>query len=161
MGLFNFLAAGNSSLRGLVRRSAHRIIEDEGAIPDFSVRPQVAERIREARRERHREDPFTAYQQDVQERELQAGQRKPSGPKVRSTFRPQQLRPITKPQLDPTASSREEPRPVPAGSVWNQKLKMARRGRTTARVKRQPKRPAVYRQAGSVVRRRRSPNWMA
>ena len=95
MGLFNFLAAGNSSLRGLVRRSAHRIIEDEGAIPDFSVRPQVAERIREARRERHREDPCNAYQQDVQERELQAGQRKPSGPKVRSTFRPQQLRPIT------------------------------------------------------------------
>jgi hypothetical protein len=161
MGLFNFLAAGNNSLRGLVRRSQHQIVEDDGAIPNFAVRPQVAERMREVRRERRRDDPFAAYQLDVQEREARAHQKAARGPKVRSTFRPEQLRPIAKPQLDPPALSPEEPRQVPSGSVWNQKLKMSRRGRTTARVKRQPKRPAVYRKAGSVIRRRRSPNWMA
>ncbi|MBG87033.1 MAG: hypothetical protein CMO80_09065 [Verrucomicrobiales bacterium] len=161
MGIFNVLAAGNNALRGLVRRPMHRVVDDGEMIPEFSMRPGAVERISEARREPRREDPLGAHHQDVMEREISAAKKKTSKPRVRSTFRPEQLPPLTEPKTDPSPPTREEPGQVARGSVWSQKLKMARRGRTIARVKRQPKRPLVYRKAGTIVRRRRSPNWMA
>ena len=93
MSMFDFLAAGNNSIRGLVRRQSHHLVDEDEMIPNFSMRPGVSERLREARRDRRREDPFAAYQQDVYEREVRARQQKANAPRVRSTVRPEQLRP--------------------------------------------------------------------
>lgn len=162
MGLFNFLAAGNS-LKGLVRGRAHHVVDGDTLIPNFGMRPDLAAQIREARQARQREDPFSK-RTEVADRQLRDRSRKPTaGPRVRSTFQTERIEAESKHEV--ASPEPEEPVvPLPNGKVWVRKLKMARRvvSRPGGKaLKRQPKRPSVYRPAPTAPRQRRSPRWMA
>jgi hypothetical protein len=170
MGMFNFLAAGNS-LKGLVGRRFHHANEDGAMIPNFGLKPEVADRLREVRETRRREDPFMR-RSEVLDREIGQHLQKHSGPRVRSTFRPekqiaQRVVPEPSPAVAPAAPAPTEvapPAPGNVGAGWVRKLKIARRvaarpAESGRRVKRQPKRPATYR--GDAARQRRAPQWMA
>lgn len=185
MGLFNFLAVG-SSLKGLVSRRAHRDVALDTAVPNFGLRPGVAERLRETLETRRQEDPF-ARRNVVQEQEVRERLQKHQGPRVRSTFTPEnfgkaparyarqqpelqgaeapgQVPQITQqplePEVGPSSRSIEEPSiGGGTGSLWVRKLKIARRvvdRPKSSGVRRQPKRPSVYRDAAG-NRKRRAP----
>jgi len=170
MGMFNFLAVGNS-LRGLVGRRFHYASESDTMIPNFGLRPGAAERLREVRENRRREDPF-ARRNEVLDREINQRLHQHSGPRVRSTFRPE--RPVARrvvpeqpPVAAPSAATAAEAAPPATGNGagWVRKLKIARRvsarpAGSGQRVKRQPKRPSVYR-GKAAARRQRAPQWMA
>jgi len=161
MGLFNFLAAGNS-LKGLVRGRAHHVVDGDTLIPNFGMRPALAAQIRDARQAQQREDPFSR-RAEAADRQLRERSRKHSGPRVRSTFQPERIEAESKHEV--ASPEPEEPEvPLQNGKVWVRKLKMARRvvHRPNGRaIKRQPKRPSVYRPASTAPRKRRSPRWMA
>jgi hypothetical protein len=169
MGMFNFLAVGNS-LRGLVGRRFHYASDADTMIPNFGLKPEAAEHLREVRESRRREDPFLR-RNEVLDREIRDRLQKHSGPRVRSTFRPD--RPVAQrvvPEVRPAAEAvkpdaiASAPPVAGNGAGWVRKLKIARRVVTRlpeagGRVKRQPKRPSVYR--GAAARRERAPGWMA
>ena len=169
MGMFNFLAVG-SSLRGLVGRRFHYATEADSMIPNFGLRPGAAERLRDVRENRRREDPFVR-RNEVLDREINQRLHQHSGPRVRSTFRPERpvvQRVVPEPPAavaSVMASSVETAQPAPGtGAGWVRKLKIARRVATRSvesgvRVKRQPKRPSVYR-GSAAARQRRAPQWM-
>lgn len=187
MGLLDFLATG-TSLKGLVGKRAHREVDLTAEVPNFGLKPSVAERLRDAIDVRRKEDPFSR-RNSAQERDIRDRMRQHSGPRVRSTFRPGVLpapvmeQPEPKPlrsyrfeqhleqrwEPSPPSPVVEEPSAAEAGpltkSVFVRKLKMARRvvnrpAGGVRQVKRQPKRPQFYRSA-SGARQRRSPDWMA
>jgi hypothetical protein len=187
MGLFNFLAMG-SSLMGLVGRRAHRSIPLESEVPNFGLQPGVAERLRDVLEVRNQEDPFSR-RNHVQERDIRERLHQHQGPRVRSTFKPQQVEPdlaeaaedqlvapaagqqparqvarqSLEPEVDPSSRSVEEPKVGGAGSLWVRKLKIARRvvaRPPVDRGKRQPKQPSVIRGADG-ARKRRSPRGVA
>ena len=68
MGMFNFLAAGNS-LKGLVSRRFRYANEGNTMIPNFGLKPEVADRLRDVRETRRREDPFSR-RNEVLDREI-------------------------------------------------------------------------------------------
>jgi len=179
MGLFNFLAVG-SSLKGLVSRRAHQEVPLAAAIPNFSLRPGVAERLRENFENRRGGDPF-ARRDPVRERELRERLQQHSGPRVRSTYRPENFgqapprygeswpaqppgvapqkisqQPL-QPEVGPSSRSIVEPSVGGGAGSFVRKLKMARRVVQRPRgggIKRQPKRPSFYRDArGNRTRR--------
>ncbi len=167
MGLFNFLAAGNS-LKGLVRGRAHHVVDGDELIPNFGMRPDLAAQIRDARQARRREDPISR-RTDVADRQLRDRSREHKGPRVRSTFQPEKLHAESKHEVaSPEPAQPEVPEvslePPPNGRVWVRKLKMPRRvvRRPNGKaIKRQPKRPSSYRPSRTAPRQRRSPSWMA
>jgi hypothetical protein len=170
MGMFNFLAAGNS-LKGLVSRRFRYANEGNTMIPNFGLKPEVADRLRDVRETRRREDPFSR-RNEVLDREIKQRLQTHSGPRVRSTYRPE--RPVAK-RVEPEAARPVEAistareniaPPAPGnGAGWVRKLKIARRVSTRPvetgkRAKRQPKRPSVYR-GTAAARHQREPQWMA
>lgn len=169
MGMFNFLAVG-SSLRGLVGRRFNYAEDADTMIPNFGLKPGAADRLREARESRRREDPF-ARRNEVLDREIQQRLKTHTGPRVRSTFRPE--RPVAQRVVPDTRTVTGAPAPsgnpsappaAVSGAGWVRKLKIARRvdarpAERGARVKRQPKRPSVYK--GTAARQQRAPQWMA
>ena len=170
MGLFNFLAVGNS-LRGLVGRRFNFADEADSMIPNFGLKPEVADRLREVRESRRREHPFAGRYEPV-DREIGQRLREHPGPRVRSTFRPEEPMPEgvesepTQAVVHPESEATNAAPPAPNnGAGWVRKLKLARRVdrrpvENGKRVKRQPKRPSVYRGAAA-ARQRRAPQWMA
>ncbi len=182
MGLFNFLAVG-SSLKGLVSRRAHRSIPLETEVPNFSLQPGVAERLREDLD--HRGDPFSR-RDNVPESIARERLQKHKGPRVRSTYKPQTpaengvapkpeqpvagwlpVRGLTRsnlgPEVGPPSRPVEEPRAGGADSLWVRKLKIARRvvaRPQTTGGRRQPKQPSVIRGANG-ARKHRSPRGVA
>lgn len=114
MGLLNYLAAG-TSLMGLVGKRAHREITLESEVPNFGLKPSVAERLRDALDMRRKEDPFASGRQDVQERDIRERLKQHQGPRIRSTFKPdvQPAPPVEPPEPKPLRSFRfETPQPV-------------------------------------------------
>lgn len=158
MGLLNFLAAG-TSLKGLVRRRAHQVLERETMIPNFGVSPQAAGRLPEIRERRRREESFAA--------EPRVRAQKSTGPRFRSTYAPEKPAPVpvSAPKSAPVVAPEPEPRAEAARPGWVQKLKVARREvrrMVTAGgegVQRQFRRPGGAANGGA-PRQQRAPSWL-
>lgn len=110
MGLLDFLATG-TSLKGLVGKRAHREVTLEAEVPNFGLKPSVAERLRDALDMRRKEDPFATGRKDVQERDIRERLKQHKGPRIRSTYKPdvQPAPPMEPPEPKPLRTYRFEP----------------------------------------------------